>query len=337
MRTIVVSGAHSNVGKTTLARRLAALLPEAARVKIGHGEAKDARTHGDLYHLGTSFAEIASRYSRARYLIVESNSVLGEHDPDLAIFLTGNGRAKPSAHGARSRADIVRGALLTPSALGSSAERLGVDVGTMRKIVWLTGARPVPTSAIVLAGGRSTRMGKDKSRLPLNGVPMIEHLAGILRPYFDYVMLSVAETPTEPLPRGMQAVVDRRPGLGPLMGITSALAATTTTVSFVIACDIPNVNTALLSRLLCSSEDCDIAVPSFEDGLFEPLYAVYRRAIVPIAERALEEGRRRVSVLFDRCRTRVIQEEETSWYVNMNTPHDYTTFIGNGEYDCTMG
>jgi hypothetical protein len=138
MKTIVVAGARSKVGKTTLARALCQLLPGAMRVKIGHGQEKpgdDTR----FYHLGTLFGAIAADHPGARYLVIESNSILRELTPDCAIFLPADD-PKPSAAFARAKADAVRGELLDMANIASIASRLECDEETMREIARLSGA-----------------------------------------------------------------------------------------------------------------------------------------------------------------------------------------------------
>ncbi|MDD3641869.1 MAG: hypothetical protein PHQ19_00170 [Candidatus Krumholzibacteria bacterium] len=132
MKTIVVSGARSNVGKTTLARHLCRLLPGAVHVKLGHGREKpDA---GNLFYpVGTPFGEIAAGSGPAPFLVIESNRILEEIRPDLAIFLPADD-PKPSAKGARERADYIRGEPLPCEAAEDIARRLGVALGTAREI-----------------------------------------------------------------------------------------------------------------------------------------------------------------------------------------------------------
>ncbi len=107
MKVIVISGASSRVGKTTLALGLQHVLPGAEVVKIGHGPRKD-RVGNHFYELGTSFETIQKNHAQARWLLVESNSILREIQPDLVIYLEGP-HPKPSATEARRRADIVSG------------------------------------------------------------------------------------------------------------------------------------------------------------------------------------------------------------------------------------
>jgi molybdopterin-guanine dinucleotide biosynthesis protein A len=325
VKTIVVSGARAKVGKTTLARQLCALLPGATAVKIGHGAEKPGADN-ILYHTATPFTTIARQHRQAAYLIIESNSILRECTPDLVVYLPADA-PKPSAMLAREKADIVRGDPVSPDVLLRLSGRLGADAGLMRKIVWLSGARPSPVTAIILAGGESRRMGTDKARLQLNGKLAVEHLAHVLEPYFDDALVSVGADRAATF-AGLKTVPDIRPGQGPLMGIVSALHASTTDVSFVIACDIPNVNLPLVFQLLSEAEGCEIAVPSLREGMFEPLFGVYAKRTAPAGEELLASGQRRIASLYGRCATKVVPVADASWYVNLNTPQEYDAYIG---------
>jgi hypothetical protein len=134
MKTIVVSGARSNVGKTTLAETICRLLPGSVCVKLGHGEVKEGLGNV-FYHAGTPYEEIVARHSGADYLIIESNRVLEEVEPDLAVYLPADD-PKPSAGIAESRADLIRGCEGGEDSVSFVARRLGVNEVTAGKIVY---------------------------------------------------------------------------------------------------------------------------------------------------------------------------------------------------------
>jgi len=139
MKVIVVSGASSNVGKTTVARRLQSLLDGARLVKIGHGKHRP-EVPDLLYPMGTSFETVRSDHGDAKWLLIESNAILLETQPDLLIYLEGE-NPKPSAKEARVRADILSGQFLDRDAVVALAARLTVTVDLMRQIVRIAGGR----------------------------------------------------------------------------------------------------------------------------------------------------------------------------------------------------
>ncbi len=135
MKVIVISGASSKVGKTTLALGLQRVLPGAQVVKIGHGPRK-ARIENHFYELGTPFDTIKDDHADARWLVIESNSILREIQPDLVIYLEGP-HPKPSAAEARCRADIVSGTDVSDDDVARLAARLGITPDLMQTIIRL--------------------------------------------------------------------------------------------------------------------------------------------------------------------------------------------------------
>jgi NAD(P)-dependent dehydrogenase (short-subunit alcohol dehydrogenase family) len=143
MKVIVITGASSGVGKTTLAGQLQHALKGAEVVKIGHGKRKP-EVGNHFYASGTPFQTIRENHSGAEWLIVESNSILREIQPDLVIYLEGE-TPKPSAQYARCRADIISGRAVSEENITALAARLGIAADLMRMVVQLaqqTSCRP---------------------------------------------------------------------------------------------------------------------------------------------------------------------------------------------------
>lgn len=138
MKTIVISGAHSNVGKSGLAERLLSILQNSVHIKIGHGKKKKGGSNL-FYPEGTSFEQIAEESIDRSYLIIESNRILLEISPDLAIFLTG-GAPKPTAIEAKGKADIIRGEAVSWGKINEIGVRLGLGMETVLEIVRLAGS-----------------------------------------------------------------------------------------------------------------------------------------------------------------------------------------------------
>lgn len=138
MKKIVISGAHSNVGKSGLAERLSSILQNSVHIKIGHGRVKKGGSNL-FYSEGTSFERIADENSDREYLIIESNRILREVTPDLAIFLTG-GSPKPTAIEAKRKADIIRGEAVSRGKVDNIAMRLGLGRKVVLEIIRLAGA-----------------------------------------------------------------------------------------------------------------------------------------------------------------------------------------------------
>jgi hypothetical protein len=135
MRVIVISGASSKVGKTTLAGSLQRVLAGSQVVKIGHGQRKGG-LENHFYESGTPFQTIRENHDSAEWLIIESNSILREIQPDLVIYLEGE-NPKPSAQEAKRRADIVSTRVVSDENVAALAARLAITTDLMRTIIQL--------------------------------------------------------------------------------------------------------------------------------------------------------------------------------------------------------
>lgn len=125
MKTIVISGSHSDVGKTSLGKQLRTFLEGSVFVKIGTGTPKP-ELDIPLYSVDTPFDEIKKDYSSCDFLIIESNSIVKELTADLLIFLPGIKEEKESAALAREQADITRGGKVTCPQAKKLAASLGM-------------------------------------------------------------------------------------------------------------------------------------------------------------------------------------------------------------------
>ena len=187
---------------------------------------------------------------------------------------------------------------------------------------WLGGERPEPATAIILAGGKSRRMGRDKARLSVAGRPLLESACDVLRSHFDEVIVSVAAGAGLSHVHAVRTVEDVTPGLGPLGGVYASLRESSSRVNFVVACDTPHIELSLVRRLLACSPRFDVAAPAFEGREPEPLFAMYTKAACEPARRLLEGGLLRMAGLLAACRTQVIQAGRGDWYRNLNTQQD---------------
>ena len=186
---------------------------------------------------------------------------------------------------------------------------------------------------VIQAGGRSSRMGRDKGLVELAGQPLIEH---VIRRLAGLTQEGVITTnnPEAYAGFGHRTAGDRQPGAGALAGLATALEAAHGDRVLVVACDMPFASRALADYMLALSAEAEAVVPRPE-GEFEPLFAVYRRACLPAIERALDEGRKRVISFFPFVRLRAVEEAEARSidadpyiFFNVNTPADLTEAEG---------
>ena len=186
----------------------------------------------------------------------------------------------------------------------------------------------VKGGAIVLAGGRSERMGQDKALLPRNGLTLLETVVDTLRPLVGEIVIVADRTDRYGLP-GCRTVGDAYLQTGPLGGILTGLIALGPGTHLAVACDMPALQPAVLRLLLdFATPEWDAIVPEI-DGRPEPLCAVYAEAAIPALQLFLEGGGRALHRALETLRTLRISEAEIRrhdpsllTFTNLNTPAD---------------
>ena len=177
-------------------------------------------------------------------------------------------------------------------------------------------------TAIVMAGGDSRRMGRDKSLLPIEGQPMISHIISQLEPSFQNLLVSAARADAFPF-LGLEVVPDQAPGAGPLMALVSALEKSKTELNLVVPCDIPDPPQHLIAQLLREARDAEVVVPVTARGELEPLFAVYRKSVLASAREALAQGKRRVISFYPKHTVKKLPLAPETTLLNLNTMEDY--------------
>ena len=186
----------------------------------------------------------------------------------------------------------------------------------------------VDAAAVILAGGKSSRMGRPKALLLFDGEPLIAHVVRKLGNIFpEIIVVAAPDQELPPLP--VKLARDDVAYQGPVSGIYHGLKASTREICFVTSCDAPFLNLALVSHLLSQISDFDVVVPFWQER-FQPLHAVYRTSVAPLLKDQLERGELRPIFLYDKVRTRKIDEceiprldPEGLSLLNMNSPADY--------------
>jgi molybdopterin-guanine dinucleotide biosynthesis protein A len=189
-------------------------------------------------------------------------------------------------------------------------------------------------SAILLAGGQSRRMGRNKALLPLPGhkhVTFVAHLAALLRSACPEVILVARNAEQAAEYAGVtdvRLVADVQPGVGPLMGLYSGLRACSCSHALLTAVDMPFVQPAMIAFLLAQPYDEAIVMP-LVNGAPQVLLARYPRALLPLIEQRLEAGQRGPRSLLTVAPVRYIEEaqlraieSDLRSFVNVNTPQE---------------
>ncbi len=194
-------------------------------------------------------------------------------------------------------------------------------------------------SVIILAGGRSQRLGVDKALLEFDGKWLLLRLLDTLRPLSDDIL--VVTNNAERLAKlPVRLVSDLYPNTGPLGGIYTGLVAMCHPHGLVVGCDMPLLNLELLRYMILLATDFDIVIPCLA-GNVEPLHAIYGKSCMPAIAQALERGERRVVSFFPQVHIRYVEQEEIDIFdpqhlsfFNINTPEDLA-FAHQALRNCT--
>lgn len=186
-------------------------------------------------------------------------------------------------------------------------------------------------SGIILAGGHSSRMGRDKTLIVFNNETLIERTVKKLGNFVDEIIIASNDTAKYELP-GIVEVVDTYPGMGPLGGMHAGLMAAKYHHSFIVSCDMPFFTEELARYLLVRRTGYDVVVPEVRNRL-EPLCAVYSRNCIKPIERCLQADIRQVFRFYPDVRVHKIPESDLHQvgdlkeiFCNLNTPEDLAYF-----------
>jgi molybdopterin-guanine dinucleotide biosynthesis protein A len=195
-------------------------------------------------------------------------------------------------------------------------------------------------AGVVLAGGRSSRMGAPKAALEWHGSTLLRRTVGILARATGgpVVVVRAPGQALPPLPPGTGVVADPREGLGPVQGLAAGLAALAgrAEIAFVGATDMPFLHPAFVRRVLAAAGcGADVVLPVAR-GYPQPLAAAYRVSLAPLAARLAGEQRLRPAFLFEKCQVARLEEAALrddpvlaaldpglDSVVGVNTPDDY--------------
>ena len=190
--------------------------------------------------------------------------------------------------------------------------------------------KPSKMSAVILAGGRSSRMGENKLLLPLGSRTVIGHLIHTLKQLFAEVIV-VTDTPSlyRPFPVRVACDLIRSQQKNSLTGIHAGLTAAKHEYCMVVAGDMPFVMDDVISSLCGKCDGFDITIPR-EGEYFQPLCAVYHKNCLPHIEKMLAAGRYKIAGFFPNVRTHCVDTAELAFFdpdqisfFNVNTPQDY--------------
>ena len=185
-----------------------------------------------------------------------------------------------------------------------------------------------PITGVILAGGKSSRMGQNKALMSLGGKRLVDRVVAVMRSVFDDLLM-VTNTPDVYADLGLPMAPDVWPDKGSLGGVYSAIYRVATPYCLVVACDMPFLRTAVLRYLITQMADYDVVVPDVL-GELQTLHAIYSKACLQPIERRLEMNRLRIVGFFPEVRVRTITASELEPYdpellafQNLNTPEEF--------------
>lgn len=195
-------------------------------------------------------------------------------------------------------------------------------------------------TGVILSGGKSMRMGVNKSFLKIGNQSIIERVLDLMKSIFQQNILSTNSTPEYEF-LNLPMVKDVYKNLGPLSGIHSALLKSSTEKNFVISCDVPLMSKEMIEYLINYKTEKQILITRAA-GYLQPLVGVYNKSILPSIEKILMQDsqstidkRKHNSIhsLLENVQTEIIDPTSLSFYsdelfFNVNKPEDYKQIIG---------
>jgi molybdopterin-guanine dinucleotide biosynthesis protein A len=185
-------------------------------------------------------------------------------------------------------------------------------------------------TSIILAGGKSSRLGQNKALQTIGGKSLIQWIIDSLAALSTEIIIATARG--EPIPCfstvRTRTVADIYPEKGPLGGIYSGLMASSSTLAIVAGCDTPFLSAGLLDHMVRASPKFDIVVPRLE-GKLEPLCAVYSKSCLAPIQSLLEQDERRIYDFYGMVKVKYIAEDE----INRFDPDHLSFFNINNQDD----
>jgi len=175
-------------------------------------------------------------------------------------------------------------------------------------------------SAIIFAGGKSSRMGQDKALLPFASYDTLsEFQYERLKSFFFKVYIS---SKSNKFNFDVEVIEDKHKVSSPLVGIISVLEILEAHEVFILSVDAPFVDKKIIEKLLAHKGDFDAIIPRSPNGI-QPLCGVYKHSILPLAKKQLRENKHKINDLLDKAKTLFIDFDSDAPFVNLNHPHEY--------------
>lgn len=186
-------------------------------------------------------------------------------------------------------------------------------------------------TGIIMAGGKSSRLGQDKGLLQIGDKKLVEIATGLLSEVCTEVMISAGNPAYREF--GCRVIPDIYTGIGPMGGLYSALSASRSQINVVLSVDIPFVNKGLIAHLISRLQDYQAVVPHTGPGRLEPLCAVYHSSVLPVIRKCIENENYKLQHFIEMVKVnKTVISDDLPFYtphlfLNINTPGDYSKAI----------
>lgn len=174
-------------------------------------------------------------------------------------------------------------------------------------------------TGIILAGGKSSRMGTDKGFILLNNTPFIQYSIDALKPLVSKIIIVSNDIKYDVF--GLMRVNDITKNAGPVAGICSGLEASSTPYNLILSCDIPLINSEILKQLIDAIDDTSEIIQIESHGKSMPLIAIYKKQVTPTFNKLLQANERRLRIAIQSCKYKniVLKKEHEFTTMNVNT------------------
>jgi len=180
-------------------------------------------------------------------------------------------------------------------------------------------------TGVVLAGGKSTRMGEDKSTMLFQNQQLIQYSINVLEPFCKEILISSNNNKHHHF--NHKIIPDEYTDIGPIAGLYSALKNITTNYLFILPCDSPKVTSQFIQYLISEIDNrYDILVPQYNHFL-EPLFAIYHKRTLTLIEQQIKEKDYKLKHLLQQANTKIVDVEDSNCFVNINTKKDYNNCL----------
>jgi len=182
-------------------------------------------------------------------------------------------------------------------------------------------------TGIILAGGKSSRYGRNKAFVEVGGIRLIERVIRVMRSVFPHLIL-ITNSPHEYAYLQLPMVEDLIKGLGPIGGIFTGLEAISDEAGFFVACDMPFLNSRLIHHMVSMRDDFDAVLPRL-GWKIEALHALYSKRCLPAIKEAIDKKEYQIIKFFNKIQLRYLDEDEIRAYdpklrcfFNVNRPEE---------------